>query len=205
MVGHKVIPRTRKNFPREFHYPLYWWDQLIQYKFCPRAIWLNVWTSRAKNTFIDLGIRIYLCAFQTDVSVHLEALMLAWGRMGGNTGLTTRQKQASGGHESSSPVHGELTPSGCGTSCWMQEAHSSARGFYREMRGRSQATGAARINVPVSRLPEFLQTSLTMSTSLACLHRDSGSLDPVANPTITVSEWLARLPFVIISRNSFFL
>lgn len=28
-------------------------------KFCPRAIWLNVWMSRAKNTFIDFGIRLY--------------------------------------------------------------------------------------------------------------------------------------------------
>lgn len=45
-------------------------------KFCPRAVWLNAWMSRAKNTFIDLGIRIYLYTFQRDISVHLEALVL---------------------------------------------------------------------------------------------------------------------------------
>lgn len=148
MVGHKGIPRTRKSFPREFHYPLYWWDQHTQYKFCPRAIWLNVWTSRAKNTFIDLGIRIYLCAFQTDISVHLEALMLAWGWLGGNTGLTTDRNRlleviraAALCLESWRPQDVELRF--LRTGCWMQEAHSSgsarsilsAKEIFTEKRG----------------------------------------------------------------------
>lgn len=36
-------------------------DEINTYniKFCPRAIWLNVWMSRTQNTFIDLGIRLY--------------------------------------------------------------------------------------------------------------------------------------------------
>lgn len=65
MVGPKGIPRARKNLPL-MDFSTLSIDETNTYniKFCPRAIWLNVWVSRAKNTFIDLGIRIYFYAFK---------------------------------------------------------------------------------------------------------------------------------------------
>lgn len=71
---------------------------------------------RAKNTLIDLGIKIYLYAFQTDISAHLEALTLVLGWMAGDTGLTTHKNRlleiiraASRIAGRDQPVPGELT------------------------------------------------------------------------------------------------
>lgn len=71
---------------------------------------------RAKNTFIDLGIKICLYAFQTDISVHLEARVLVLVWMAGGTGLTMHKNRlieiiraASRIAGSEQPVPGELT------------------------------------------------------------------------------------------------
>lgn len=140
MVGHKGIPRARKNFPLMDFITLSTDEtNRCNIKFCPRAIWLNMWMSRAKNTFIDLGIRIYLHAFQKDISVHLEVLVLVWGWMAGDTGLITQQK---GSWRSSDQQVGWLPTSTCAwradtlrdvelrsfrAGCWRHKPHSPCR------------------------------------------------------------------------------
>lgn len=65
MLGHKGIPRAKKNFSLMDFITLATDEtNIYDIQFCPRAIWLNVWMSRAKNTFIDCGIRSYLYALQ---------------------------------------------------------------------------------------------------------------------------------------------
>lgn len=94
MVRHKVILRPRKTFSlMDFITLSLDGTNTYNIKFCPRATWLNVRMPRAKNTSIDLGIKIYLYAFQTDTSVHLEALVLLLGWMAGGTGLTTHKNR----------------------------------------------------------------------------------------------------------------
>lgn len=117
MVRHKVILRARKPFSlMDFITLSLDGTNTYNIKFCPRAIWLNVWMPRAKNTFIDLGIKIYLYAFQTDISVHLEALVLVLGWVTGGTGLATHKNRLPGIIRAASriagraqPVPGELT------------------------------------------------------------------------------------------------
>lgn len=120
-------------------------------KFCPKAIWLNVWRSRAKNTFIDFGIRTYLCTSQRYFCSPWSTWLYGWGHW------LLEIMRAASVMVAHRPVPGELTLSGMSNwgffraECWTQKAHSrppwQSKRVLERNEGNSPGTGATRINI----------------------------------------------------------